>query len=318
MNVSLDRELWILLGWVAGLLVVVTTVAFAMRLAVKEGPVREIADNLALRTRSFWFVFLLFGGAIVSGEVLSILLFMALSLLALREFLTLAPIEPSDHRSMLWTFFVITPLQYLCVGLHWYGFYSIMIPVWAFLFIPTLNAMVGDSQRFLERTATLQWGLMVCVYCVSYAPALLWLKIPGYEGQNPKLLMYCVGIVQLSDFLQFVFGKWLGRHPMVPRISPKKTWEGFLLGVGCATAVGTVLWYMTPFRAWQAALMSLAIALMGVAGGLTMSAIKRDRGVKDFGTLLPGHGGMLDRIDSVVFSVPVFFHLTRFFFARES
>ncbi len=318
MKASSDPELWTLLAWVAGILVVVSTVTLIMRARVKSGPMREIADNLALRTRSFWIVFLLFSAALLSGEKLSIALFMILSLLALREFLTLAPVEPSDHRAMLWTFFVITPLQYALIAIHWYGLYSIMIPVWAFLFIPTLNAMVGDSHRFLERTATLQWGLMVCVYCVSFAPALLWLHIPGYDGQNPKLLLYAVGVVQLSDFLQFLFGKWLGRRPMAPRISPKKTWEGCILGVGVATTVGTVLWYMTPFRAWQAALMSLAVALMGVAGGLTMSAIKRDRGVKDFGTLLPGHGGMLDRIDSVTFSIPVFFHLTRFFFARES
>ena len=316
MKLEADHELWIMLGWITGILVVVSLVTLVMRARVKEGPVREVADNLALRTRSFWIVFLIFGTALVTGEVLSIALFMILSLLALREFLTLAPVEPSDHRAMAWTFFVITPLQYLSVAVHWYGFYSIMIPVWAFLFIPTLNAMVGDSHRFLERTATLQWGLMVCVYCVSFAPALLWLRIPGYEGQNAKLLLYGVGIAQLSDFLQFVFGKWLGRHPMAPRISPKKTWEGFVLGAGLATLVGSVLWYITPFRSWQAALMSLAIALMGVAGGLTMSAIKRDRGVKDFGTLLPGHGGMLDRIDSITFSIPVFFHLTRFFFAR--
>jgi phosphatidate cytidylyltransferase len=313
-----DHELWTLLAWVTGILVVVSVTTIVLRRIHQDGPVRELADNLALRTRSFWIVFLLFATALVSGELVSTALFMMLSLLALREFLTLAPVEPGDHRAMVWTFFVITPLQYLLVATHWYGFYSIMIPVWAFLIIPTLNAMVGDSHRFLERTATLQWGLMVCVYCVSFAPALLWLRIPGYEGQNPKLLLYCVGIVQLSDFLQFIFGKWLGRHLMAPRISPKKTWEGFVLGVGCSTVVGTVLWYMTPFNAWQAALMSLVVALMGVAGGLTMSAIKRDRGVKDFGTLLPGHGGMLDRIDSVTFSVPIFFHLTRHFFAKGS
>lgn len=318
MNALADHELVLLLAWVTGILVTVTATTLVLRRLHRSGPVRELADNLALRTRSFWIVFVLFAGALVGGELVSIGLFMMLSLLALREFLTLAPVEPGDHRAMVWTFFVITPLQYLLVAIHWYGLYSIMIPVWAFLAIPTLNAMVGDSHRFLERTATLQWGLMVCVYCVSFAPALLWLRIPGYEGENAKLLLYCVGIVQLSDFLQYVFGKWLGRTPMAPRISPKKTWEGFVLGVGAATAVGTVLWYMTPFRAWQAGLMSLIVALMGVAGGLTMSAIKRDRGVKDFGTLLPGHGGMLDRIDSVTFSVPVFFHLTRFFFARGS
>jgi phosphatidate cytidylyltransferase len=318
MTVHIDREMKDLLLWVTGILVVVTSVTLAMRALVRQGPVREVADNLALRTRSFWIVFVVFATALVTGEILSIALFGALSILALREFLTLAPIEPSDHRAMVWTFFVITPLQYVLVGIHWYGLYSVMIPVWAFLFIPTLNAMVGDSHRFLERTATLQWGLMICVYCVSFAPAILYLHIPGYEGQNAKLLFYAVGVAQLSDFLQFLFGKWLGRTPMAPRISPKKTWEGFVLGVGAAVGVGTVLWYMTPFRAWQAALMSLAVALMGVAGGLTMSAIKRDRGVKDFGTLLPGHGGMLDRIDSVTFSIPVFFHLTRFFFARGS
>ncbi len=313
-----DRELLLLLGWVTGILVVVTVIAHVMRARNPDGPLRELAENLTLRTRSFWIVFVVFTTALLSGELVSIALFMMLSMLALREFLTLAPIEAGDHRAMAWTFFIITPLQYGLVAAHWYGLYSIMIPVWAFLAIPTLNAMVGDSHRFLERTATLQWGLMVCVYCVSFAPALLWLRIPGYEGQNPKLLLYVVGIVQLSDFLQFVFGKWLGRHPMAPRISPKKTWEGLVLGVGTATLIGTVLWYMTPFRAWQAAILSAITALMGAAGGLTMSAIKRDRGVKDFGTLLPGHGGMLDRIDSVTFSVPVFFHLTRFFFARGS
>jgi len=179
---------------------------------------------------------------------------------------------------------------------------------------PIRSVITGDTERFLERTAKIQWGLIVCVYCVSHAPALLMLKIPNYAGQNGKLLLFFVLIVQLSDVLQYVWGKLLGKTKIVPNISPNKTWEGFLGGVGCATLVGTALWWVTPFKPCQAAYMSLIITLMGFAGGLTMSAIKRDRGVKDYGMLIEGHGGILDRIDSLCFAAPVFFHLTRYFF----
>ena len=157
---------------------------------------------------------------------------------------------------------------------------------------------------------------MVCVYCVSHAPALLMLNIPGYQGQSAKLLFYLVLVTELSDVFRYVWGKTLGRHPMVPRVSPNKTWEGFIGGVVTATAVGAALWWATPFTPWQSAGMSLAITLMGFSGGLVMSAIKRDRGVKDYGAMIEGHGGVMDRIDSICFSAPVFFHLTRYFFAR--
>jgi phosphatidate cytidylyltransferase len=154
---------------------------------------------------------------------------------------------------------------------------------------------------------------MVCVYCVSHAPALMTLRIPGFEGENGKLLFYFVLIVQASDVLQYIWGKILGRHKIAPTISPSKTWEGFLGGVATATLLGTALWWATPFMPWQATGMSLVITLMGFVGGLVMSAIKRDRGVKDYGTLIEGHGGVMDRIDSLCFSAPVFFHLTRYF-----
>ena len=160
----------------------------------------------------------------------------------------------------------------------------------------------------------MQWALMICVYCVSDAPALLTLEIPGFEGQNGKLLLYFVLVVQASDVLQYIWGKLFGKHKIAPTVSPNKTWEGFLGGVATATLLGTALWSATPFTLWKAAGMSLAITLMGFVGGLVMSAIKRDRGVKDYGTLIQGHGGVMDRIDSLCFSAPVFFHLTRYFF----
>lgn len=313
-----DREMNGILWSVFGLLGLTTLASGVLRRALPEGPGRAMADNLFARAKSYWAIALLFAATLLTGEKTSIALFAVISLLALREFVSLAPMAASDHRAMVWTFFIVTPVQYLLIAIHWYGLWSIFIPVYAFLFIPTLNAMVGDSQRFLERTATLQWGLMVCVYCVSYAPALLWLRIPEYRGENAKLLLFAVLVVQLSDFLQYLSGRWLGRHPLAPRISPNKTWEGFFGGVLGSALVGSALWWATPFSPLGAAGMALLLAVLGVAGGLTMSAIKRDRGVKDFGTMLPGHGGILDRIDSVCFSVPVFFHVVRFFYARGS
>jgi len=252
-----------------------------------------------------------------TGGIGSVVLFALTSFVALREFVTLTPTRRGDHRSLFWAFFVILPLQYYLVAIKWYGLFSVMIPVYAFLLMPIRSAMAGDCGNFLERTAKIQWGLMVCVYCVSYTPALLSLKIPGYEGQNGKLMFYFVLVAQISDVLQYVWGKTLGRHKIAPTVSPNKTWEGFIGGIGCATLIGAGLWWATPFTPLESAGMSLAITLMGFGGGLVMSAIKRDRGVKDYGKLIEGHGGVMDRIDSLCFAAPVFFHLVRYYFTPD-
>jgi phosphatidate cytidylyltransferase len=244
----------------------------------------------------------------------SLVLFTFLSFLALREYLTLISTRRADPRTLFWSFFIITPLQYFLIWIDWYGMFSILIPVYAFLFVPTRLVLAGDTDGFLSRAATIQWGLMICTYCLSYTPALLILPIPGYEGENAKLLLFLVLVDQISDVLQYVWGKLLGRRRIAPTISPNKTWEGFIGGGFCATLIGTGLWRITPFTPWEAAQLSLAIVLMGFAGGLTMSAIKRDRGVKDYGTIIGGHGGILDRVDSLCFAAPVFFHFVRYYF----
>jgi phosphatidate cytidylyltransferase len=254
------------------------------------------------------------GGAMLAGKAGVILLFAFMSLLALREFITITYTRRGDHWALLATFFLVMPLQYLLIWIGWYGLYSIFIPVYAFLVLPIIAAVRGDTTRFLERVALVQWGLMIAVFCVSHVPALMTLDIPGYQGRQLLLIAFLVIVVQGSDVLQYVWGKLLGRHKIAPRLSPGKTWEGFVGGVASATGLGAALWWITPFSPWQAAAMALAVCLMGFLGGLVMSAIKRDRGVKDWGRVIEGHGGMLDRLDSVVFAAPIFFHLTRFWF----
>lgn len=310
---SADPEVVRLLAGVGGLLVVASLAGWVLARRARSESARRTIANLNARTRAWWVMVAVFAFSMWVGRIGSVVLFGLLSFLALREFVTLAPTRRGDHRALFWTFFVATPLQYVLVAREWYGLYSVMIPVYAFLLLPTRSAIAGDTERFLERAAKIQWGLMLCVYCLSHVPALLSLRIAGYEGENGKLLFFLVTVGQMSDVLQYVFGKLFGRHKIAPSVSPNKTWEGFAGGIAAATALGAGLWWMTPFSPLEAAGLSLAITLAGFAGGLVMSAIKRDRGVKDFGTLIEGHGGILDRIDSLCFAAPVFFHLVRYF-----
>ena len=312
----MDKLTSSLLGGIFGFLALASLIGFVLgRRAAAPGTSdgqRATVTNLNARLRAWWIIVVLCAVAVGLGRVGASILFGVASFWALREFGTLTPTRAGDHRALFWVFFIITPLQYYLIAIGWYGLFVILIPVYAFLFIPMRMSLTGDCEDFLERAAKTQWGLMVCVYCVSYAPALM--TLPFGRNGGARLLLFFLLVVQSSDVFQYTWGKLCGRHPIAPRVSPNKTWEGFVGGVGTATLLGAGLWWATPFSPWQAAGMSLVINLLGFAGGLTMSAIKRDRGVKDYGTLIEGHGGVLDRVDSLCFAAPVFFHLTRYYF----
>jgi phosphatidate cytidylyltransferase len=309
-----DTALVSLVAGVLALLVLASIVGWLLSRHTSGEASRATVENINGRIRAWWVMALVFVLAISTSTVVSILLFGLISLLALREFVTIAPTRLGDHRALFWCFFIVTPLQYYLVWSGWYGMFSILIPVYISILLAIRTTLAGDTERCLERTATNQWGLMICVYFVSHVPALLMLSIPGFENQNAKLMFFLVLIVQLSDVLQYVWGKSIGKRRIAPSISPNKTWEGLVGGVVCTTAVGTGLWWATPFSPVAAGLMAFVLTLMGFAGGLIMSAIKRDRGVKDYGSFIEGHGGILDRIDSLCFAAPVFFHLTRYFY----
>jgi phosphatidate cytidylyltransferase len=315
MTISDDRGLLTLTLGVLTLLVAASLAGWVLSRRQMTATARATVDNINARVRAWWVMAGLFIMSVTSGAAVSLLLFSLVSFLALREFVTLAPTRPGDHRALFWSFFVVTPIQYYLVWIGWYGMFSIFIPVYVSIFLAARTALAGDTERFLERAAINQWGLMICVYFVSYVPAVLTLDIPGYETQTPKLMFFLVLVVQLSDVLQYVWGKTLGRHRIAPSISPNKTWEGLIGGIASACAIGAALWWVVPFSPLETAAMSLVITVMGFVGGLIMSAIKRDRGVKDYGALIGGHGGVLDRIDSLCFSAPLFFHLTRYWYA---
>jgi phosphatidate cytidylyltransferase len=312
MTSTASQATTLLFAGVAGVLLLATAIGALLKWRVAQGAPHPVIDNLNARVNAWWVMVATIGLAFAFGKVGVLLLFYLISFYALREFVSLAYTRRGDHLALAAVFYVALPAQYFLIGIEWYGLYSIFIPVYAFLLLPILSALGSDTKRFLERTAKVQWGLMVCVFCISHVPALLTLQIPGFEDRNLLLIAFLVIVVQGSDVLQYVWGKLLGRRKVAPELSPSKTWEGLVGGVASATVLGAALYWITPLRPWQAALMALAVCAMGFFGGLVMSAIKRDRGVKDWGTMIEGHGGMLDRLDSVIFAAPVYFHALRY------
>jgi phosphatidate cytidylyltransferase len=309
-----QQKFFWLIGGIAALLAMASLIGWVLRLRVTSESGKSVVDNLNARVRAWWVMIAVFAVAFLLGKTATIVLFAFVSFFALREFLTLTPTRSGDYRALSLAFFVLIPVQYALIGANWYTLFSIFIPVYGFLLLPSFTVLAQDTAAFLERTAKIQWGVMVAIYCISHVPALLLLEIPGYEGQNALLLFYMMLVVQISDVLQYVFGKLFGKTKIAPVVSPSKTVEGFVGGAASATAVGAAMWWITPFTPWQAAGMAFIIVLMGFLGGLVLSAVKRSLGAKDWGSMIQGHGGMMDRMDSVSFAAPIFFHITRYFF----
>ena len=278
-----------------------------------------ILDKFSSEIKGWWGLFVFVAFAWYLSAVFVIFLFGCMSFWAMREFITLIPTRQADHRALFLLFFFCIPLQYLFVWLNLYPVYSVLIPSFIFLLIPMIIAMFGDTKYYLTRITQISVSLLICVYSLSFAPAILTLP----ELTSPEkagLLLFFLVTAQLSEIFPFLTKHFFSNpHPIAPAINTAKTWEGLFMTLLGTTFVGGLMSFITPFPAWIAGGIACFVALMGFGGTLTLSAIKRDRGVRDYGTLVVGHGGILDRIDSICFAAPVFFHLTRMFlyFASE-
>ncbi len=308
-------DIVVLLFGVILFLVLATVLGAALRKWAATEWTMEFIDSYTARVTSWWGMVVLLALASIFGRLGLVVLFALISFAALREFLTLTAKTRADHWSLLLSFFVILPIQYWLIYIDWYGLYSIFIPVYAYLFLPIASALRGEPTRFLRRVAETQWGLMVTVFAASHVPALLWLDLPGFAGREILLIAWLVIVIQSADVLQYVWSAVFGRTPVAENLSRSKTWEGYAGGVVSGVIVGVLLGWLTPFTVWQVALLAGMVTLMGLMGSLVMSAIKRDKGVRDWGTLIAGQGGFTDRLDAVVFAAPIFYHVVRFFWS---
>lgn len=308
-------EIWQLFGGLIITLIIASSIGYGLKFKVGFSTPHAVIDNLNARINAWWVMILIIFAAAALGFYGVIGLFFVISFMALREFLSLLYIRRGDHLALAACFYVILPLQYFLVAIDWFSMFTIFIPVYGFLFLPILSALLGDTAHFLDRSIKVQWALMISVFCISHIPAILTLDIEGFEDKKLLLMIFLILVVQSSDVLQYVWGKLFGKHKIAPKLSPSKTVEGFVGGVVSASMLGGLLYWLTPFNPVQAVLMSLLICFMGFLGGLVMSAMKRSMGVKDWGNMISGHGGMLDRMDSLCFAAPIFFHVVRYYWA---
>ena len=266
-------------------------------------------SELQQRVSSWWVMVLVFTVAILVGEIGSIVFMAFVSFLALKEYFSLIPTRRADRRVLFWVFLAI-PIQYYWVAIGWYGMFIIFIPVFMFLLLPTRMVLIGETKDFLRANSIIQWGMMTMLFCISHASFLLVLPAENNpNGGGAALLLYLIFLTQFNDVMQYVWGKMLGKHKVIPKVSPGKTVEGLVGGVATTVVLATILApWLTPLETMHAAIAGLIIGLGGFIGDVTMSSLKRDIGVKDSGGLLPGHGGVLDRIDSLIFTAPLFFH----------
>ncbi|MDO7556215.1 MAG: phosphatidate cytidylyltransferase [Loktanella sp.] len=311
MNTTTIDIIWLSLGAFA-ILVGLTFFGEVLRARQDPNTQNPVLETFMTRVQSWWGMVILIGLAMLTGKIGVTVLFAFASFAALREFLTLTTKAQADHLSLALAFFVIMPLQYFFVAMEWSGLYAIFIPVYAFLLLPIVSALRGNANRFLIRVAETQWGLMITVYCVSHVPALMNLNIAGQGDRAILLVTFLVMVVQLGDLLEYFFGRRFGRTKIAAGLSPK-TWEGVACGVISAMLIGGLLSWITPFGLWGAMAMAGIASLTGMFGNIVVTAIKRDRGVKDWSHLIPGQGGFVDQLDSVIFAAPIFYHLTKFY-----
>jgi phosphatidate cytidylyltransferase len=297
---------------VLGVLLVATVAVAGLR---RSKPDRDFSE-LAARVRAWWIMAAIFFAAIVVSNRISLVFFALMSFWAMKEYVTLLKTRPADHHALVLTFLAI-PIQYLWIALNppWYGMFIIFIPVYMLLSLPVRMVLSKETKGFVESASQIQWGLMIFVFGLSHLAFLLTLPITGNSSANGRtLVLFLVFVVEMSDVLQYIWGKTLGRHKIIPTVSPNKTWEGFVGGIATAMVLSLAIRFLTPFSIIETLGVSFLITVAGFFGGAVMSAVKRDFGVKDFGSVIPGHGGMLDRVDSLCYAAPLFFHYVRYFY----
>lgn len=305
---SLNADLKFIILLIVGLLSIASIGLF---IAQKVFPNANLAE-LKARTKSWWMMSAIFIGAVFISYKISYFFLAFLSFAAFRELYSVLGFRKSDR----WAIFIgllAVPIQYYLAYIGWYGAFITFIPIIMFLVLPIPMVLKGETHGITKSMASLQWILMLSVFGISHLAYLLSLpNLAGFSAGGRGLLMFLIFLTEINDVMQFTWGKLLGKHKIMPKISPNKTWEGFIGGVVSTTVIGYFLAFLTPLTTPQVLIAGFLIAIAGFMGDIVISAIKRDKGIKDMGNSIPGHGGIFDRIDSLSYTAPAFFHLVYF------
>lgn len=303
-TVSASSPIALMGGVVLMILVVATTITYLLEQWKPGLNLREVWTKI----RSWWFMAPIFFFCVALDPRSGVALVGVICYMSLKEYFTLVQTVQADRGALFWSYLTI-PIQFYWIATGWYAMFSIFIPVYLMLFIPVRQVLEGETTEFVARTGRIYWGLLYFVYGLSHMAYMIQLGPGGRE-----LLLWLVFLTQINDVCAFCWGKTFGRNKIAPKISPNKTWEGFLGGIFSTGMLAMFTSFMTPFTLKAAFCTGVALGVAGFLGDLTVAAIKRDAGVKDASDFIPGHGGVLDRVNSLTFTAPLFFHYVRYFY----
>lgn len=301
-----SSETMIVVSLIFGILVFATLLFWIMGIVKPDANVTE----LKMRTKSWWMMATIFVVATVLHPAISFVAIGLLSFMALRELSSISKnVRPEDRKILIWCYLAI-PVQYTLAYTGQYTLFLTFIPIFMHLWIPFMLVIKGETKDIGRSMSVLPTQLMLTVFGVSHLAFLLSLpELDGFKAGGRGLLLFVVFITEMNDVFQFTWGKLFGKLKVMPTISPNKTWEGLIGGVVTTTIVGYYLRFLTPFSEVEALVICFSVGVTGFIGDVVVSAVKRDIGLKDTGDIIPGHGGILDRIDSLALTAPVFFHI---------
>jgi phosphatidate cytidylyltransferase len=305
---NLPKNILLVMSLILCLLMAASMISFLLK---KRYPSRDYKE-LGLRIKSWWWMILILFFVLSMGTNTSVVFFGFLSFIALKEFFSIVDLRQTDRRVLFWAYLSI-PVQYYFIYIDWYHMFLIFIPVYVFLFLPIRMLLIGQTQGFIRSIGIIHWAIMLTVFCISHLAYLLKLPVKNLDAGQIGLLIYLLGTTQLNDVCQYLWGKSLGKHKIIPKISPSKTWEGFLGGVVTISVIsGFIAPFLTPLSHQEGVVFGAVISVSGFFGDVVISSVKRDLQIKDSGQLIPGHGGILDRVDSLIYTAPIFFHLLNY------
>ena len=277
-------------------------------------------SNLKLRMKSWWLIVFFLGFIFLGNKAVGLLMVGIICFLALKEYFSFIHFEPEDRKLLFWAYLSI-PIQIYFLYTNWIIMFYLFVPLYMFLIIPLRRILCGNVKNFIKVTALIQWGTILNVYTLGYLGAFLLLPFANTtsaaEVNGLQLLLFLLVVNALNDASQYVWGKLFGKKPIVPNVSPHKTWAGFLGGVATTMMISAFLGLvLTPMNTVVSLCAGFMIGVFGFIGDVVLSAVKRDVGVKDSSNLIPGHGGILDRVDSLTYTAPIFFHFFCYFYQK--
>ncbi|MFA6237759.1 MAG: phosphatidate cytidylyltransferase [Bacteriovorax sp.] len=305
----LSREVLLVFGIIYLLIAVLTCIFYSIR-AIKGNS--NLINELIERTRSWWVMLLIFTVVVFINRELATIGIALLSLIAFRELSSNLNLRNSDRRTILWCYIAI-PFQFMAAYTQYYAFFVIFIPVIMYIFLTFRTVAKGDVENITRSLGSIHWAIMLTIFSFSHIVYILSFPLKeNFSAGNGGMVLFLVLITEFNDIFQFTCGKFFGKNKIIPSVSPNKTTEGFIGGMILTTFMGYLLKFLLPINTEKTVILTVLLCIVGFSGDITLSAVKREHKIKDMGNSIPGHGGMMDRLDSLAFTSITFFYLIRY------